>query len=114
MNKTLKVILIVLAVLFAVGIIEGALNRNKTPTTRGYIMSRDAYVHNCLAGYNGLPGEDTYTQDQVKLYCGCTYDKGVAEYGAEGFTIELTNMTNNGNTFTPEMTDIVNQCVLTI
>jgi len=71
-------------------------------------------VHNCLAGYNGLPGEATYTQDQVKLYCGCTYDKGVTEYGAEGFTIELTNMLNNGNTFTPEMTDIVNQCVLTI
>jgi hypothetical protein len=83
---------------------------NYSPTG-GMVYTKEAYMKGCSDGYWRSAGEAIYSQAEIDKYCACTWDRGVAEYGVEGWSTELVNM---GDNFTPKMTEFINQCILII
>lgn len=82
-----------------------ALTPKQHSTTTGYVVSRDAFVHNCAPS----AVSEEVTETQANQYCGCVYDEGMTQYGGEKFTSMVLEL-GNSNTMTPELNTIVNDC----
>jgi hypothetical protein len=121
MNKTLKVTLITLGSVFgvwlAMALVAFFLNMatqnssaSDDPEFTGITIQRGTYMKSCLQGAAEENTDGTFTQQQMDDYCGCTYDKGIAQYGDEQFYKQLKGMNDSGE-FTSEFNTIVNECV---
>lgn len=104
--ENIKKIAAVVAILGAGLLVRGIVRNVSSPTTKGLIYSKEAFNGPCVS--EATKGGNVSNAAATE-YCGCVYDKGVAEYGAEQWSTELVNASDNG--FTPKMNEFINSCL---
>ncbi len=81
-----------------------------TNEIKGLTYSREAYVSSCSYWARQTPGAQDYSQAVIDNYCGCVYDRGVAQYGQEEF-VRIDKEITQTNSVTPELNNIINACI---
>lgn len=74
---------------------------------KGFVISRTVVIKNCADEALKTEG---ISQAVANQYCGCVYDNGYDQFGGEKLTNELIKIEKT-NEYSPEMTNIINQCL---
>lgn len=107
--KSISGVILVVLVVVGAGSLSRYLSTNNTESnTDGLSYTLEAFNAPCVAEATkgGNVSKEVATQ-----YCTCVYDKGIAEYGGEGWANELIKADAEG--FTPKINEFVNQCIVT-
>jgi hypothetical protein len=83
---------------------------NEPTDIKGFSYSRSTYIEGCSYSAKSQQGAAVLTDALITSYCGCVYDKGVAQYGAAEFTKKDMEATET-NSLTPELNSLVNVCI---
>lgn len=112
MDKAKWIIVIVVVMLMAFGLLSSyAYKTTADREINGLVVSREVFIKGCVVGATSDP--EVFTETQKQDYCSCCYDRGTARWGGKEFTDKNLELERT-DTLTPEMNELVNECVLTV
>ena len=113
------IFMILFSLLFVFGFVYGFLSANDSTSSdgsgssiSGLTVNRDVYIDACESGA-ATTASDQISSEQITTYCGCVYDSGVEQYGAEEFT-KMNSQIAETNQISPEINELINKCLSTI
>lgn len=114
-NKVRGLVSIILGITVFLVLYYGAqalMREATTPAAQpaSFTVDRETYIQSCSYWAKQEPDTEGITDSMVRTYCGCVYDKGIAQYGLQGFIQVDSELTRTGQV-TPELNAIVNQCI---